>query len=40
LMENFLLQFSLDGKQAGINLSMVKWKYFFKKAHLQQSMLI
>jgi hypothetical protein len=33
-MEKFWLQFSLDRKQAGINLRMVNWKYFLKNAVL------
>jgi hypothetical protein len=33
-MENILLQFSLDRKQAGINLRMVNRKYFLKNAAL------
>jgi hypothetical protein len=34
LMEKFWLQFSLDRKQAGINLRMVNWNYFLKNAAL------
>jgi hypothetical protein len=33
-MEKFLLQFSLDRKQAGIYLRIVNWKYYLKNAAL------